>query len=238
MEGLVALLSAQKPRANSPSDVSTRGPSMPTPGTTDPLDFGCTSNPLRPDIVDSVSRSAPNECRPDIVERGVISSAEADALFRKYVWKKAPYFPFVVFSHDTDAQTLRRDSPFLFLAIMTASVEDQIILQKTLWLEIREIIGRRIVVAGEKSLDLLQGLLVHVCWYHYRFQTPDGQMIMFLSMAVALLVNLGRFSRGAPCLYALYCSFALTRIVFRTCILTRDLPQALTGLRRIVRSNS
>jgi hypothetical protein len=74
------------------------------------------------------------------------------------------YYPFVVISDEWTATSMIVDRPFLLLAavINTASKYPQ--LQKALSREFKDILANRVVVAGEKSMDLLQGLLVHLAW--------------------------------------------------------------------------
>jgi hypothetical protein len=79
------------------------------------------------------------------------------------------HFPFVVIPAEITVETLRRKSPFLFLTIMAATTFRNSILQRHLATEIQRRISARIVMSCEKNMDLLQGLLVHVAWYHYYF---------------------------------------------------------------------
>ncbi len=74
------------------------------------------------------------------------------------------YFPFVVISDEWTALSMMVDRPFLLLAAVTNAASKYPQLQRALARELKEILADRVVVAGEKSLDLLQGLLVQLAW--------------------------------------------------------------------------
>ncbi|PYH92521.1 hypothetical protein BO71DRAFT_329731, partial [Aspergillus ellipticus CBS 707.79] len=87
--------------------------------------------------------------------------------------------------------TLRRQSPFLLLCIMTACLEHNPSLQQTMEEEVRKAVAHRVVVNNERSMDILQGLLVHLSWYHYHWHASHTQAFMLTQMAIVLVVDLG-----------------------------------------------
>jgi hypothetical protein len=126
----------------------------------------------------------------DVIDQGLLSIAEADVLLEKFKNVKTPQFPFIVIPPGIDAATLRRQSPFLFLTIVTTCLEEDLSLQRTLGLEIRKVISRRVLFENDMNLEFLQGLVVHVCWFHYHFHPASKQMYMLLQMAVAIVTDL------------------------------------------------
>lgn len=80
--------------------------------------------------------------------------------FRDMSW----YFPFVVLPQHCSAQTLAQERPFLFLAAITCASSRHPLLQKALNKEFKDILSRNVIADGERSLDLLQGLLVYLAW--------------------------------------------------------------------------
>ena len=79
--------------------------------------------------------------------------------------------PFVVVPRTLTAEQLQRERPFLYLAIMTAgSYEDQAS-QIALSKECMRYLADRLIVRGERDMDLLQGLLICISWY-VSFHTP------------------------------------------------------------------
>lgn len=76
----------------------------------------------------------------------------------------ASYFPFVCLPYDWTAASMAEDRPFLLLAAVAAASSKYCHLQDALIIQFKESLSQRVVMAGEKDLDLLQGLLVHLAW--------------------------------------------------------------------------
>lgn len=74
------------------------------------------------------------------------------------------YFPFVIIPASWTLASMAEDRPFLLLAAVTSAASRYHYLQQALISELKEVLSRRVIVAGEKDLDLLQGLLVHLAW--------------------------------------------------------------------------
>jgi hypothetical protein len=74
------------------------------------------------------------------------------------------YFPFVVIGEESGADTFEAQRPFLSLVLTMLGCTKDRARQNILATAIRKYIGARIVVEEEKSLDLLQGLLIVVHW--------------------------------------------------------------------------
>ncbi|KAL9095577.1 MAG: hypothetical protein Q9165_002009 [Trypethelium subeluteriae] len=130
------------------------------------------------------------EAEGDVVDRGFITPTRAESLLEKYRRVKMPSFPFVIIPAGKTALDLRRESPFLFLAIMTVCLEDDIPLQGKIVDEIRSEISKRMILGDKRNLELLQGLLVHLGWYHYHFSPLGHQMYLLLNLARALIFEL------------------------------------------------
>lgn len=96
----------------------------------------------------------------------LLSSGDLDEetclnIFRVYM---AENIPFVIVDCRTTVQELRRDRPFLLKAIIITASYTQIDRQTRLGKEFIQELSQRMLMEGEKSLDLLQGLLVYVGW--------------------------------------------------------------------------
>lgn len=99
----------------------------------------------------------------DIISKGMVGFEQAED-FLRFFRTKACNFPFVLVSPQTSLDSLRREKPFLLLSILAFSAYENYKLQQVLELEIREQLSRKVIVNGEKSMDLLQGLLLYICW--------------------------------------------------------------------------
>ncbi|EHL00022.1 hypothetical protein M7I_4104 [Glarea lozoyensis 74030] len=77
------------------------------------------------------------------------------------------------------------------LAALLATVQGERGALVPLETELKSTLMKKILVEGEKSLDLLQGLLVYLAWYHFHFNVVQEQMYQLCQMAVAMMVDLG-----------------------------------------------
>lgn len=140
----------------------------------------------------------------DPVEAGLVSMDEARRLFHRYVSDLVPQRPLVVFPSDTTAESLRLKNPVLFLAVMAASAST---LPPTLGAVLSDLVRRayaeHVIMRGEKSLELVQTILITANWYY----PPDtyGQLnfYQFIHMAATMARDIGldtptRSSNGNP----------------------------------------
>lgn len=103
----------------------------------------------------------------DIIDRGILSLENAEHYLESFKTILTPHFPFLVILPQASAVHLRQEKPFLFLAVMSAASYDNMPLQRSLGAEVKRAVASRIVLNGEVSFDLLQGLLVSLAWYAY-----------------------------------------------------------------------
>lgn len=96
---------------------------------------------------------------------------DPDALLSIFQNRLASQVPFVVIPPSMTAEDLRRDKPFVYMTVlMAASYEDtstQLILGK----KFLEQVAERLILRGEKTLDILQGLLIYLSWFVQRLHT-------------------------------------------------------------------
>ncbi|KAF4761865.1 hypothetical protein HAV15_006682 [Penicillium sp. str.  len=75
-----------------------------------------------------------------------------------------PLFPFLVIPPHVTAEELRREKPFLYLNISMVACQNPP-RQREIVDAVQEYVAEHIVIRGEHSLDLLQGLLLNVAWF-------------------------------------------------------------------------
>ncbi|KAK9344247.1 hypothetical protein V1522DRAFT_410860 [Lipomyces starkeyi] len=127
----------------------------------------------------------------DIIDRGLLSLGDVNKLLDVFRNSLVDHFPFVVLPPSATAESLRRQSPFLFLAIIASMAFENSPLQRHLGNEIKKQIASRIILGTEKNMDLLQGLLVHMAWYHYFVRLQKQQMFLILQLCITLVQDLG-----------------------------------------------
>lgn len=62
------------------------------------------------------------------------------------------------------AEELKKQKPFLFDAIMLVAAKQRVASQREAGDKLLAYLSEHLLLRGEKSLDLLQGLLVYLAW--------------------------------------------------------------------------
>ncbi|KAH8676406.1 hypothetical protein BGZ60DRAFT_371863 [Tricladium varicosporioides] len=125
----------------------------------------------------------------DVISRGIFTVEKAENCLRQFA-SKAYNFPFVVISPESSLDLLRRQKPFTLLVILAVSSLDNMKLLNLLDQEIRDTLGRRVFMSGEKSLDLVQGILAYLNWHHYFFEPQHQQIYQLCQIAVSMAIDL------------------------------------------------
>ncbi|KAF1998812.1 hypothetical protein P154DRAFT_244687 [Amniculicola lignicola CBS 123094] len=102
----------------------------------------------------------------------------------------ADFFPFVALPNDAFCRDLMQQRPMLMFAVLTVASYDSALLQLTLSRELRKVVMVKIM-NGEKSLDLLQGLLVFIAWHHHYMDPQAVSIHMLLQMCLGIAGDLG-----------------------------------------------
>ncbi|KAB2578113.1 hypothetical protein DBV05_g3301 [Lasiodiplodia theobromae] len=127
----------------------------------------------------SVAGASTHSASGDIIDDGILSLKQAQHCIQLYRTALTPHFPFVVLDDadgddDDDAvmQRLRRERPFLFLAVVTAASFEDVGVQRECGRRLREVVGERVAGRGGGrgrrnagvDVDFLMGLLVGLAW--------------------------------------------------------------------------
>lgn len=126
----------------------------------------------------------------DPIEVGIINEDRAILLLNHFRSSFILSFPFIVIPASDTVDTLRRHQPFLFLAIMATMTYETPPIQHALAEEFKGQIASRIIGCAHKSLEILQGLLVYVAWYHSFYKPKNQQLATVLQLCVALTQDL------------------------------------------------
>ncbi|KAE8036862.1 hypothetical protein FH972_009495 [Carpinus fangiana] len=136
-----------------------------------------------------------------------LSDQDANDLLDEYRIHLQPHFPFVVIDDGISVKEFRHAQPFLFKAVTSVAMYYDFPKQIAVTSDSLKYLGTQMLVQGEKNLDLLQGILVLVSWYHFHvFVNP--QMTNLLQLAMALVVDLGLNRKPASELDPKFASFA------------------------------
>ena len=134
----------------------------------------------------------PTDPNLDVIERGIVSMDLATELFNTYVNSLSPHYPAVVFPEGFAAEELRRTKPTLFLAVIAAaSGKSDPSLYSILNSEVLLSFAYRMVMRSEKSLELVQAILVTVIWYHHPGRFAQLKFYEYIHMAATMAMDIG-----------------------------------------------
>lgn len=148
----------------------------------------------------SASASANQLYRPlgdmDVIDRGILSLATAQNLTEFFAQKLTDFFPIVLLSSDMDAVFLRRQKPILFLSIMAASaVILGMDIAETLHEELLARYARSFFLTGEKSLELIQAILLAAVFEYPPSSRMHLKLCQFTHVACTMALELGMHMR-------------------------------------------
>lgn len=128
----------------------------------------------------------------DVIDKGLVEAEIANKAFNRFAEDMAPILPFVVFPPGTKMGDIRRTKPVLFLAILSVAISPfQPSIQLHLMNAVYRVIAERVVVKGEKSLEMVQALLVMCLWYTPPDHFEELKFYQLIHMAVVSGMDIG-----------------------------------------------
>ncbi|KAF3916077.1 hypothetical protein ABW21_db0209479 [Orbilia brochopaga] len=135
----------------------------------------------------------------DVIDRKLLSMDLATKMFDHYNENLAPLFPAVTFPPGTTAADIRKQRPFLFLAILAAasSIFDAD-LSRLLNKEVMRGIADRVIISGEKNLEIIQVINIATLWYYPPDQFEELKFYQLTHIAAVMAIDCGlnKASRG------------------------------------------
>lgn len=136
----------------------------------------------------------------DPFTHGLLDAEKAEHLLQRYRSTLTPRFPFVVLPDDrvrdgdgeTALEFLRRERPSLCLAVLAVSASDDFVLQRELGRLFNECAANGLITGKVRSLDMLQGLLVHLAWAHYQPRPRSYSQHLHLATSIVSDMRLDR----------------------------------------------
>jgi hypothetical protein len=135
----------------------------------------------------------------DVVSQGYVSLEDAERVYHRFITKMLPLFPVILLPEDTTVMSLRRHKPALFLQIL--AVGSTILGPETQEFLAKEALrgyADRILLRGEKSLDLIQALQLSVVWYHPPGNFEEIRFYQPVSLAAGMCLELGLGQEPRP----------------------------------------
>lgn len=129
----------------------------------------------------------------------------ATSLLSSFVQDMLPYFPVLSLppssSHNnaTSVPALAKERPFVLLAILAAASSVRSLQGHSLYdEEFRKVLGLKFVSGGERSLELLLGLLIYCAWYPFHLRPRNRQAQQYIRMAGDIVRDLDMDEPPAP----------------------------------------
>ncbi|KAI8946298.1 hypothetical protein F4801DRAFT_565090 [Xylaria longipes] len=142
----------------------------------------------------SASRQQPPfqaQLPPDAVDRGIITTDDASVFFQRYTDCMAPHLPAVIFPPGTTAGDLRRTQPILFLSIMSVASSETPNLQRQLVKELMQTFADKLIIQGDKSLELVQSIIISVVWYFPPEHFEQLKFYQMIHVAAVMAIDIG-----------------------------------------------
>ncbi|KAF5644108.1 multidrug resistance [Fusarium sp. NRRL 52700] len=135
---------------------------------------------------------SPNfEPSTDIMIYDIISVPQADLLLAGYRDTFAAKFPYVIIPESATSLTLMQTSPMLLLAILVTSSWKLRGQQDHLNQVFLKALGTKLVLEGDRDMDLLRGLIVYLNWIHLHIAPKTQQAYRLASIAASIAVEFG-----------------------------------------------
>ncbi|KFZ01378.1 hypothetical protein V500_00788 [Pseudogymnoascus sp. VKM F-4518 (FW-2643)] len=141
-------------------------------------------------IADSGSVDQDDHVIEQLLGCGFLTTDTANAFLLKYR-QMCEYSPFVVIPEGATTQSLRQDQPFLLHAVLAVASRESPDLQRTLERSLRERLLKTVMIEGEKSIDLLEAIIIYLTWEHF-FHVPKKRLFnQLLHLAISMCVDMG-----------------------------------------------
>ncbi|CAG8321418.1 unnamed protein product [Penicillium salamii] len=101
---------------------------------------------------------------PAVEERIIATDLDEEKVLEVFRKQMLLLFPFLMIPSEVTAEELRREKPFLFMNICMVVCQSSV-RQREIVKSVQRYVAEHIVMRGEQSLDLLQGLLVNAAWF-------------------------------------------------------------------------
>ncbi|KAK4078348.1 uncharacterized protein Triagg1_3364 [Trichoderma aggressivum f. europaeum] len=154
-----------------------------------------TDDPI--DLVPTPSQSA-SQSSSSAQSRSVFESwrkpqfnmASAESLLHNFS-SMLEYIPFIVLPADSTVTQVAAAKPFILLAILTVSSRSRPVQKHSLYdEEFLRVLGLKYVSGGERSLQLLQGLLIYCSWYPFHLKPKSSRLVQCMRMAADIVHDL------------------------------------------------
>ncbi|KAI5966613.1 WAR1 [Candida theae] len=148
------------------------------------------------------TRMLKSDVVPDVVSKGFLTLPEAERRLQLYRSRILSFLPFIDVPADATADTLRKEQPFLFNAVMAASnvvdtTSTQSEIDHALLVDNEAIrsVCDEVMVVGKKTVELIKSMLVLTLYYNSPELFRQRRYHLLNNICVSLLHDLGIVAR-------------------------------------------
>jgi len=136
----------------------------------------------------------------DLIDQGVMEAKNAYQLFEFYKEEMSGLFPFVVFSSEIQAETVRYEKPLLFLSVITVAAGVlKAELHRYLTSEVWKILADRVIYTGAPSVEVIQALQIMAVYYtHHTSRDNYRNFHHLIHSAAVMAMDAGMGKRIPP----------------------------------------
>lgn len=138
--------------------------------------------------VSTTPASIDTEASHNPFSRGLLPFEKGQEFLDTFRMRMSPHFPFVIVAESVTIQGLVQERPTLCVAILAAASHEDLKLQQNLGKLFNEIVLVRMIKGPFATLDMLQGLLVHLAWAHFHQGTM--RYTQHLSLAASIISDM------------------------------------------------
>ncbi|GAB7338441.1 hypothetical protein MBLNU457_4729t1 [Dothideomycetes sp. NU457] len=145
------------------------------------------------DLIGSTDQPTLRESRyKDPVSQGLVTLEKARSIFAIFQKHLLPHFPVLVITEDSAFNEHKAKKPLLLHAILASgSSMAEPELYSSLSTTLIHEYSRRIMLLGEKSLELVQAMMVSSSWYYSADHWRNQRFYEYLNMASTVALDLG-----------------------------------------------
>ncbi|KAK0630221.1 hypothetical protein B0T17DRAFT_215703 [Bombardia bombarda] len=136
-------------------------------------------------------------CRPPDGEIPIPHEQPGESFLTLYQTELSPLFPFVIIPVGTSDEELQASRPFLYSAIkMVTTITNMRSMRAQMYRLVRHV-SEHMLLRSERSLDLLQGIIVMLGWYQHHCLI-HAQLNNLVHLAASLVGDLGLGRQPRP----------------------------------------
>lgn len=148
-----------------------------------------------PQVVSKRSNTAATDMFPNT--KALVDDHLAQTLFTKFNSEVAPLYPLVLPPMNMSWQAIRDTRPLTFQAMLTAaSTTTSSSLCTKLCQDIEQSLASKVIIVGEKSLDIIQALLLVATWHPPPRRFQDLKFSQYVHMAATMVGDLRAFNES------------------------------------------